>query len=492
MFSKKSGGGASFSSNWKTEQSLADGGCQTDPVELAEEGCQVLELSETGVQTEEEQTNASKAPEYNEESLLMFLKSVGPKVIREIERQNRSRAFDGFSLLEKEESSGGKILHTLRLNQLQSNHVVTGIDWSCTGSVVVVAYGSRFHEDWCDHKGVVTTWNINRSDFDSNQPEKLIEVSSCVLCVAFHPTNPAVFAVGTYSGELLIFDLSHSESVSPVVVGDCRGCVTALSWIASGGAYPKTPNSVAASTSTGFILLFELNLLKSSLKLKSGFMLQSQDVPRGIRGPIDETEGVEVTSASFNKEDPTLFVIGAEGGGLFVCSTTSEVPAGKEFDEVRLVRCVTSVLSPHTGRVLASQFSPHHHNAVLSSASDNQIRLFSILQPNKPVNVIYSEEIITCAELSPSRPMVVAVGLVTGQVALHDFGMKSCQPFLSLRAAEKPASITYLKFNKKDMALLAVGDRLGRVSIWHLPDNAVSPLSTEQTALSSLLDTVTE
>ncbi|XP_064082921.1 cytoplasmic dynein 2 intermediate chain 2-like [Macrobrachium nipponense] len=369
MFSKKSGEGASFVSNWKTEQSLAEGGAQTDPLQTAEQSSQVLELSDVGVQTEEEESNASKAPEYNEESLLMFLKNVGPKVIREIERQNRSRAFDGFSLMEKEESSGVKVLHTLRLVQIQSEHVVTGIDWSCTGSVIVVVYGNRYHEDWCDHKGVITTWNINRSDFDCNQPEKIIEVSSCVLSVAFHPNNPAVFAVGTYSGELLVFDLSHSESVSPVVVGDCRGCVTTLSWIAADRAHPKICNSVVASTSNGFILVFKLNLLKSTFTLKSGFMLQSQDVPRGIRGPIDETEGVEVTTASFNKEDPTLFVIGAEGGGLFVCSSSSEVPAGREFDHVRVMRCVTSVLSPHT--------------------------------PKQTVSVIYSEEVITVQNYHP-------------------------------------------------------------------------------------------
>ena len=54
-------------------------------------------------------------------------------------------------------------------------------------------------------------------------------------------------------------------------------------------------------------------------------MLQSEDIPRGVRTQMDETVGIEITTVSFSHEDPTLFVIGAEGGGLFLCSTASEV-----------------------------------------------------------------------------------------------------------------------------------------------------------------------
>lgn len=73
----------------------------------------------------------------------------------------------------------------------------------------------------------------------------------------------------------------------------------------------------------------------------------------------------------------------------------------------------------------------------------------SFLQPNKPVSVIYSEQNISCAHWSLSRPLGVAVGLVTGQVVLYDFGLKNCEPSLTLPAAEKPSPITTTAFNKK-------------------------------------------
>ncbi|XP_063595143.1 cytoplasmic dynein 2 intermediate chain 2-like [Penaeus indicus] len=278
--------------------------------------------------------------------------------------------------------------------------------------------------------------------------------------------------------------------------GECGGgSVTTLLWIDSAiGRVSATRSSstLVATTSTGYILEWTLNITKQELQLKSGFMLQGQDVPRSIRTQIDESSGVGIATASFNSEDITLFVVGAEVGGMFLCSTTREVPTGVTFAGIGLKKCVTSVLAPHTGRVITAECSPHHRNAILSAASDNEIRLYSLLQPNRPVSVIYSEQNISCAHWSLSRPLVVAVGLTTGQVVLYDFGQKNCEPFLTLPAAEKPSPITTTAFNKKNMALIAVGDQLGRVSLWQLPNSAVSPTSTELSTLFTLLGNLTE
>lgn len=59
---------------------------------------------------------------------------------------------------------------------------------------------------------------------------------------------------------------------------------------------------------------------------------------------------------------------------------TKQVPTGVEFAGIGLKKCVTSVLAPHTGRVITAECSPHHRNAILSAASDNEIRLYSLLQ----------------------------------------------------------------------------------------------------------------
>lgn len=71
------------------------------------------------------------------------------------------------------------------------------------------------------------------------------------------------------------------------------------------------------------------------------------------------------------------------------------------------------------------------------------------MQTNKPATVIYCETGVTCSEWSVSRPLVTAVGQVSGQILFFNFENKNCEPILTLPAAEKSSPISCLAFNKK-------------------------------------------
>ncbi|KAK3854352.1 hypothetical protein Pcinc_039163 [Petrolisthes cinctipes] len=494
MFSKHKNSPEGFQSTWKTDQSLATDGTQTEELKSQDSECQVVQQTEAGTQTDEEKMDLQTQAEYDVTSLAAFLQRITPKVIKELERQNRSQAFAGYALRreeEEEEGAGVRLLHTLRCKLIHPEMVVTGLAWSSTGSVIGVGYGANQHEDWCDHSGTLAVWNINRSDFDANQPERVIEISSCVLCLAFHPTNPAVFAVGTFNGEVLVYNLSRSEDVTPMVTSECGGgAVTTLTWTDVGQAGTNnttTNNSLVATTSTGYVLVWAFSITKQQLTLKTGFLVRSEDVPRVGRGSLNERSGLGITAASFNSEDSLLFLLGGVGGRLFICNAASETRTGVEYGGVELKACVSSTLSSHSGKVLAAEFSPYHRNAVLTAGSDDQIRLYSLLQANKPVSSVHSQEGLTCARWSPYRPVVVAMGKVTGQVTLLDLASKSGEPLLTLPPPERPAAISTLQFNQKNVKLLSVGDHLGRVQIWQLPTSAVSPLPNERAVLQTLL-----
>lgn len=73
--------------------------------------------------------------------------------------------------------------------------------FSWTLPLTRLSYGRYDHEDWCTHKTSLCTWNLERRNLDENKPDTALEVSSCLMCTAFHPTNPALIAGGTYTGE---------------------------------------------------------------------------------------------------------------------------------------------------------------------------------------------------------------------------------------------------------------------------------------------------
>ena len=73
-----------------------------------------------------------------------------------------------------------------------------------------------------------------------------------------------------FTGELLIYDLSSSENVSPIMTGDSGGgSITKVMWIPSHSSSLKTFHLVS-TTNVGAILVWSMQLTKELLTLISG------------------------------------------------------------------------------------------------------------------------------------------------------------------------------------------------------------------------------
>lgn len=150
--------------------------------------------------------------QYDTLRLEAFLRRVEAMVIRELNNNWQSHAFDGYEVNWTEQQQTVSCLHTLvyPLAQGQGLHV-TGISWNSTGSVLACAYGRLDDGDWSTLKAYVCTWNLDRQGLNPQQPSVVVEVPSAVMCLAFHPTQPSHIAGGLYSGEVLVWDMSRPE-----------------------------------------------------------------------------------------------------------------------------------------------------------------------------------------------------------------------------------------------------------------------------------------
>lgn len=89
----------------------------------------------------------------------------------------------------------------------------TGISWNSTGSSVAVSYGRQDLTGWCDFPGAVCIWNVFGKSFNSMEPDYVLDHSTCLMCVQFHPENPSMIAAASYNGEVLCWDLNVPDSV---------------------------------------------------------------------------------------------------------------------------------------------------------------------------------------------------------------------------------------------------------------------------------------
>ena len=104
---------------------------------------------------------------------------------------------------------------------------------------------------------------------------------------------------------------------------------------------------------------------------------------------IRKKTDVGITCLSGNASDNSMLIFGTESGSIFEGSLNNPVIVhGPEKTELEWYDPVKIPFAPHNGRVHSVQFSPFDRNIFLSCGSDQEIRIYSLLHPYAPVQVI--------------------------------------------------------------------------------------------------------
>ncbi|XP_042769999.1 cytoplasmic dynein 2 intermediate chain 2 isoform X2 [Panthera leo] len=413
-------GVASVPSQWRGVQGIRreTKSCQTASIATAEASVQTRKHADAEVQTEvPAPVSARSVAQHDSPRLAAFLRRVEAMVIRELNKNWQSHAFDGFEVNWTEQQPTVTCLHTLGYPPAQGQGLhVTSVSWNSTGSVVACAYGRLDDGDWSTLKSFVCTWNLDRRGLNPQQPSAVVEVPSAVMCLAFHPTQPSHVAGGLYSGEVLVWDVSH----------------------------PEDP------------LLWRTGLTDDT---------HTDPVYQPPRG---ETE-VGATAVAFSGFDPSLFVLGTEGGFPLKCSLAAEEAALTRMpSSVPLRAPARFTFSPHGGPIYSVSCSPFHRNLFLSAGTDGHIHLYSMLQAQPLASLQLSHKYLFAVRWSPVRPLVFAAASGEGDVQLFDLQKSSQKPTVSIKQTQDDSPVYCLEFNRQQTQLLAAGDAKGTVKVWQL------------------------
>ncbi|GAB1286172.1 Cytoplasmic dynein 2 intermediate chain 2 [Apodemus speciosus] len=427
-------GGASRASAGKRKS------CQTAGIATAEASSQARTHADAQVQTEAPEEPAAVAPvsQHDTPRLAAFLRRVEAMVIRELNNNWQSHAFDGYEVNWTEQQRTVSCLYTLvyPLAQGQGLHV-TGISWNATGSVLACAYGRLDDGDWSTLKSYVCTWNLDRQGLNPQQPSVVVEVPSAVMCLAFHPTQPSHIAGGLYSGEVLVWDMSRPEDPllwrTGLTDDTHTDPVYQVLWL------PEPRHShrfqVLSAATDGRVLLWR-GSGAGQLRLSKGFALAVQQLPRSTK----------------LKKPP-------QGGFPLKCSLASEAAALTRMpSSVPLRAPVQFTFSPHGGPV----------NLFLSAGTDGHVHLYSMLQAQPLTSLQLSHKYLFAVRWSPVRPLVFAAASGEGDVQLFDLQKSSQKPTVSIMQTQDGSPVYCLEFNSQQTQLLAAGDAKGMVKVWQL------------------------
>ncbi|CAI9613575.1 unnamed protein product [Staurois parvus] len=471
--------GVAVESVWrKSQESRCESkSCQTQPIATGELSAQVGTVIEAGTQTEwkhdQRALDIDLGPLLDYPDVGMFLKRVEEDMIRELKKNWRSHAFDGYEVTWEEPNSQVSCLHSLQYLEAAAKHLeVTSVSWNSTGSVIGCSYGRLGDGDWSTEKSYVCTWNLDRRGFNPNHPDVVLEVSSSAMCLAFHPSRPSIIAGGLYNGEVLVWDTSRADD--PLIgrtglsIDSHTDTVYQVSWFQDQSQGQRL--QVLSISTDGKILVWQMEK-DGQLVLFDGFALVTQQIPSNTKinkhGRGDTAVGVMCLSSSHF--DPSLFIVGSEGGYLLKCSSTAQTVALTNVaSSVPLKAPAQFTFSPQGGPVYSVDYSPFHRNLFLSAGTDGHAHLYSMLQSKPLSSLQLSQKYLFSIRWSPVRPLVFAAASGEGHLLLFDLGKSSQKPSLVIKQTDNEKPVYCLEFNRAQTRVLAAGDGTGTVKIWQL------------------------
>ena len=368
----------------------------------------------------------------------------------------------------------------------------TGVSWNCSGTSLGVAYGRTDLVGWCNDPGAVCVWNVFSKAFKPDNPEYTLDHTSCLMCIAFHPTNPSIVAAGSFNGEVLYWDLTlgadHPPVVSSIAEYAHKEPVTKLVWVNSGGGSSSNDNWLLCSSGADGRVLF-WSLGEGLLHPVLGGQVTTAGAAGSGRSSSSRNDTYPVTygvtslgfSGGLNSAlKPQWLVIGQEGGHFLRTAAyrllssqrldKSHFGLSKESTSLRFDSSVYAKLrkgeesfahDAHVGSVNAVDFSPFNRNLFLSCGSDGTIQLMHLLETTplrswepslvsightgggsniskgKTTRMGMGFTPLSGVQFSPTRPLVFAAASMSGCIFLFDMMDRENGPVAVLEVPEK-------------------------------------------------------
>ncbi|KAF3702455.1 WD repeat-containing protein 34 [Channa argus] len=450
MFTDEALDSVSVPSLWRKSQQVErdSRGCQTRPVQSAETEVQSVSMTVSCTQTEppDQATEQLLQANHNEPELpglKNFLQCVEEVVIKELVKNSKTHAFDGF-----------------QVNWDDHSHLV-----SRTNTPEVTGHFFKHREFWIIDDGCWSTersyvcmWNLTRRGLNPKQADLVIDAPAAVTALCCHPNQPALLTGGLYSGDVVVWDTSRTQD--PVVAltrmsaDSHKEPVYQVAWVP---LQKKGEFGVLSACSGGRVLLWTVDSDQGRFVLNTAYALLWQQVPHS-------------SSVSFKTPAATP----SEGQSM-----TLRAPAVFSF-------------RPCNGPVHSIHCSPFHRNLFVIAGTDGQAHVYSLLQANPVLSLKVSDSYVFQVQWSPTRPLVFAAATGQGEVQIFDLGFSSLKPVAIIKQSSAGHAATCLAFNCQNTTLLAVGNTNGTVDVWHLTTHLTEQSPAESNQLEQIANQVAE
>ncbi|KAI3389415.1 hypothetical protein SNEBB_002810 [Seison nebaliae] len=456
------------SSNEKTQVELKNGGTQTSNYETEETGTEMRKNKSKQTQTlNEYETDI----EFSKVIPTTLTHTIGSKVdeIMKILKSNDENIYDynpnyllneSSTLLTKTFKSKNRFIKNYEL-------VVTDMAFNCTSSDLAVCYGRLDHVAMCDHKGYLIIYKL----YKNNEIEYNIELSSCISSVTFHPSHNSIFVVGTFNGEIFLYDSRKPDSNAMLCEiidqNDFHDeAITQVIWIRD---YINTKKKfvIATTSQDGIIKIWEADPAKTRFKLLDIFAISSKELSKWQRNKTTN-DSISITCLAQCPSKYAECIVGSDCGGIFQCDFKKKFPLNK----LKMPSIFTYELcdGPITS-ISYADTSDDQQSSFLTASTDGSIKLFLMLQFTPIYHFNLGYNFLEKALFLPSNTFIFFS--IDEKDRLIMFNLSSAEKNMK-EIAQLSGRSTSMCIDKRRSELLAISQQDASITIWRLGDEYVS------------------
>ncbi|CAD7973014.1 unnamed protein product [Amoebophrya sp. A120] len=323
---------------------------------------------------------------------------------------------------------------------------VTAIRWNPKYTdLFAVGFGS--YDFMRQGTGCICCYSLKNTKF----PEFIFNTDSGVCSLDWHPSRPALLAVGLYDGTVLVYDV-RGKTKRPIYASTIRtnkhsDPVWEVRWNDDPNGAALSFYSVSADGRVSIWLLMKDKLESEelmALKLHSG---EEEDTGlTGLAGGL---------CFDFHKTNEDLFLIGTEEGRIHKCSKSY---SGQYLD----------TYEGHSMAVYAVRWNHFHPNIFISSSADWTVKMWDHTTKTPIMSFDLAQQVGDVA-WAPYSSTVFAAITADGVTHVYDLSINRNGPLCWQKVVAK-AKCTHLGFNGES-PILIVGDDRGGVTSLKLSPN---------------------
>ncbi|SBS83838.1 cytoplasmic dynein intermediate chain, putative [Plasmodium ovale curtisi] len=358
---------------------------------------------------------------------------------------------------ESERSEKLKLVNSYYCKKYTGGRPITDVKTSNIYSELFLAsYGLSETSNYTDPDGYVLVWNTTMN----GRPEYVFTSQPAVCTTLFSKFNPHVIIGGTYTGNVILWDIRASQKPVQKTYLTSQGHLHPI-YCAEIIGTQNAHNLITADTD-GRLCNWSLNMLT--------YPSDTVDLKRA-------NKEVSCCCLSFQEGEINTLYGGADDGSLFQAQIHGNKVGITEFYNI------------HHGPLTATQFHPliegmnDHNDLILTSSVDWTCKLLSIKDPKNPLFTFDAfDDYLMDAKWNPVHPGIFAACSSNGNIKLWNLSYDiECSYFETSVQAKSTNKIAWSYEGKK----LIAADSDGTLTLWNTSSEIYQPRPEEITKFDS-------